>query len=107
MNSVRLDRFIMPKTARAALLARIGETHAMLRRQSGFVRDSILERDHPEGTEIVTYAEWDSQAAVAAARVVMADWQARTGFDRAAFLARHGIRADLATLDVIDPPVTD
>lgn len=106
MTIVRLDRFTMPLASREALLARIAATHAVLRDQPGFVADAILERQAAEGTEVVTYAEWSDEAAVVAARVAVAAWQAAAGFDRAEFLDRLGITADCSTLTRVSPPAT-
>lgn len=99
MNIVRLDRFTAPAVVRGALLARIAETRALLRRQRGFVRDALLERPLGQDVvEVVTYAEWTDTAAVTGARDAVVAAQRRAGFDRTAFLAAHGITADFATL---------
>lgn len=97
---IRLDRFTLPAAARPALLARIAETHAFLREQPGFLRDAVMEG--PDGGEIVTLVEWASPEAVAAARAAVADRQAETGFDRAAFLANSGITGHFSTLTRLD-----
>lgn len=106
MNIVRLDRFHAPSSARAALLARIAETHALLRRQPGFVRDAVVERPDGDGVEIVTTAEWASEAAIAEARVAVRRWQEATGFDPQAFLAANGVAAVLGVFRPVATPST-
>lgn len=93
----RVDKFVVPDQARDEFLQRVRDTHLILRRQPGFVRDAVLEQIAGPGKfNIVTIAEWSSQEAVDAAREVVAVEHARSGFDARATVARLGIEADIA-----------
>ncbi len=93
----RVDKFVVPASAREEFLRRVIETHQVLRRQPGFVRDSILEQiSGPGRFNIVTVAEWQSQAAIDAARAAVSKAQAESGFDPRETIARLGIEADIA-----------
>ena len=61
----RVDKFVVPESAREEFLTKIRETHELLRRQPGFVRDAILEQIAGPGRfNIVTVAEWEDQSAI-------------------------------------------
>jgi heme-degrading monooxygenase HmoA len=93
----RIDKFIVPAAARAEFLPRVWKTHALLRKQPGFVRDHILEHtDTAPGQHIVlTFAEWESEEAVQNARAAVQAMYAQEGFNPHELLARLGIQADL------------
>ena len=58
----RVDKFVVPRSARDEFLSRVKVTHEVLRRQPGFVRDNLLEQfSGPGEFNIVTIAEWESQ----------------------------------------------
>jgi len=93
----RVDKFVVPPAARAAFLDRVTATHAVLRAQPGFVRDLVLEQNGGPGEfNVVTLVEWENAGVVAAASGAVARAHAEAGFDRQAFLAANGIRADIA-----------
>lgn len=98
----RVDKFVVSDEARDEFLHRVRETHRILRRQPGFVRDALLEQVAGPGKfNIVTIAEWRSQEAVDAAREVVAKEHAKSGFDARATIARLGIEADIANYEPI------
>jgi len=103
MPIYRVDKFVVPQAAREEFLGRIHETHELLRRQPGFIRDILLEQVAGPGRfNIVTVAEWESQAAIDAARVAVEAARAESGFDPQATMARLGIEPDMANYKRID-----
>ena len=93
----RVDKFVVPAAARDEFLARIRETHELLRRQPGFIRDAILEQVAGPGKfNIVTIAEWQDQAAIGAARDVVRRAHAERGFSPQETMKRLGVEADIA-----------
>ena len=93
----RVDKFVVPQEARDAFLEKVRETHAILSRQPGFLRDLLLEQYAGPGKfNIVTLVEWQNEAANAAARTAVEAARADTGFDPQAFMARLNIEADMA-----------
>lgn len=93
----RVDKFVVPESAREEFLTKIRETHELLRRQPGFVRDAILEQIAGPGRfNIVTVAEWEDQSAIDAAREVVKRAHAERGFSPQETMKRLGIEADIA-----------
>lgn len=93
----RVDKFVVPQAAREEFLQRVYETHEVLRRQPGFIRDALLEKVSGSGRfNIVTVAEWESQAAIDAARRAVETARAATGFNAQETMARLGIEPDMA-----------
>lgn len=93
----RVDKFIVPENARDEFLSRIMETHRILRAQPGFLQDSILEQtDGPGKYNIVTIAEWKNQESIAAAKEVVQEEHAKSGFSPQQTMERLGIQADIA-----------
>lgn len=94
----RVDRFVVPEAARDEFLGRVRQTHMLLRRQEGFVRDFILERSaEAAGHEIVTMVEWDNEEVVARVRAAVQAMQKEAGFEPKTLFARLGIKAEIAT----------
>ena len=99
----RIDKFVVPQTARAEFLQKVRATHEILRRQPGFIRDALLEQvSGPGRFNIVTVAEWESQAAIDAARAVVMKAHAESGFSPQEMMARLGIEADIADYKPLD-----
>lgn len=93
----RVDKFMVPDGAREEFLARVKATHEVLRRQPGFLRDFLLEQSGGPGAfNIVTMAEWESQAAVEQAKEAVGALHRQLGFNPHELMARLGIHADLA-----------
>ena len=92
----RVDRFNVPNSARDEFLKRVTDTHKILSRQKGFVRDVLLEQSSgPDQFNLVTMAEWESQEAVDGAREAVAELHRQLGFDPREIFGRLGIRAEL------------
>jgi heme-degrading monooxygenase HmoA len=99
----RVDKFAVPAAAREEFLTRVFQTHEVLRRQPGFVRDFLLERvSAPGELSIVTIAEWESEDFVAGAREAVAALHRATNLDPQALFARLGIKPDLGNYKRIE-----
>jgi heme-degrading monooxygenase HmoA len=94
----RVDKFIVPMASRATFIAKLRETHELLRRQSGFIRDFILEQASGPGKyNVVTMVEWADQAAIDAAKEAVIEMQSRTRFNPRELFTKLNVVADLAT----------
>lgn len=93
----RIDSFVVPGAARGEFLSRVLQTHTLLRRQQGFRRDFIVERQHGDATKIVTMVEWENDEAVARARQKVQALHAGNGFDPQEMFARLDISADMGS----------
>ncbi len=97
MAVYRVDKFSVPQTAREEFLERVHETHQVLGRQPGFIHDVLLEQVAGPGRfNIVTIAQWESQEAIDAARTVVMEAHAKSGFNPQDTMARLGVEADIA-----------
>jgi heme-degrading monooxygenase HmoA len=93
----RVDKFSVPSQSRDEFLQRISETHQILRKQPGFVRDAILEQVSGSGRfNIVTIAEWENQEAVDRAKDAVMQFHTSSGFSPQATMIRLGVEADIA-----------
>ncbi|MGN6820767.1 MAG: antibiotic biosynthesis monooxygenase family protein [Sphingomonas sp.] len=98
----RIDKFVVPDAARQAFIDAVDDTDAVMRAQPGFVRHDLLEQvGGPGEFNFVTVAEWESDAVVPVVAAAIARRHAECRFDRIAFFAQHGIRADIATYRVL------
>jgi len=98
----RVDKFIVPDAARQAFIDAVDDTDAVMRTQPGFVRHDLLEQvGGPGEYNFVTVAEWESDEVIPIVAAAIARHQAKRRFDRNAFFAAHGIRADIATYRVL------
>ena len=92
----RVDRFNVPNSARDEFLKRVTDTHKLLARQKGFVRDYLLEQSAgPDEFNLVTMAEWESQEDIDGARNAVAELHRQLGFDPREIFGRLRIRAEL------------
>ena len=92
----RLDRFLVPATAREEVVTRVLQTHEVLRKQPGFIRDLLLDRGLENGAfGIVTLAEWESEDFVAGARAAVQAMHRASNFDPQELFRRLGIEPDL------------
>jgi heme-degrading monooxygenase HmoA len=93
----RVDKFIVPDSAREEFLARANAIREVLRKQEGFVRDAYLEQiSGPGEFNIVTIAEWESQEHVEAAKSAVAALLKQSNFNPHEMYQRLGIKADIA-----------
>ena len=99
----RVDKFVVPIESKVEFLERVWATHEILCQQPGFIRDMILEQCAGPGRfNIVTIAEWQSQDAIDAARTVVQEAHARTGFSPQETMKRLGIESDIANYRRVD-----
>jgi hypothetical protein len=93
----RVDKFVVPSSAREEFLDRVRRTHAFLKAQAGFVQDFVLEQfSGPGEFNMITTVEWASQEAFEDASVVVSARYREMNFNPQETLARLGIKADLA-----------
>ncbi|WP_323845339.1 antibiotic biosynthesis monooxygenase [Microbulbifer magnicolonia] len=93
-----------PCDAREEFIARVQQTHALLRSQPGFIRDILLEKPATgEKFILVTLVEWQDAESVALAREAVAAMHRDTGFSPRDFLTRHGIEAEIGSFSAVDP----
>lgn len=99
----RVDKFVVPAGAREEFLEKVLKTHVLLRTQSGFVQDVVLEQSGGPGEfNIVTIVEWDSADQVENARAVVMAVHQQMKFNPQEMVARLGIKADIADYRRID-----
>ncbi len=92
----RIDKFVVPATAREEFMSRVFQTHEVLRKQPGFIQDFLLEQvSGPGEFNIVTIAEWESEDFVPGVRAAVEALHRSTNLDPQALFARLGIKADL------------
>lgn len=97
----RLDKFVVPNPARGEFLARVRETHQLLKELPGFIRDFLMERSHTDDSFIlVTLVEWQDEESIRNARAAVGDMHRKTGFDTREILARLGIEADIGNYKI-------
>lgn len=93
----RVDKFVVPKSARDEFLSRAKATHDVLRKQPGFARNNLLEQcAGSEEFNFVTLAEWDSQAHLEEARSTVVAMHEQSNFNPQELFQRLSIRADIA-----------
>jgi heme-degrading monooxygenase HmoA len=93
----RIDKFSVPAAARDEFLVNVRRMDRILNGLDGCLGHRILEQvSGPGEFNVVTIAEWESEAALAKARDTMAEAQAAMNFDPKELIARLGIRADIA-----------
>lgn len=98
MHIFKVDKFIVPETAKTEFLKKVHVTHQLLEQQPGFVRQVLLEQyGGPGEFNIVTFVEWQSQDAIDAARQAVHTLHQQLNFNPPEMWAQLGIRADLAT----------
>ncbi|MEP6989584.1 MAG: antibiotic biosynthesis monooxygenase [bacterium] len=99
----RIDRFIVPLSAREEFLARVRQTHETLRMQPGFVRDLLVEQPADSGgVTILTLAEWDSHSRIEHAKAAVQAMQHEAQFNPRDLLARLGITAEMGLYHPVD-----
>ncbi|ACE84593.1 antibiotic biosynthesis monooxygenase family protein [Cellvibrio japonicus] len=92
----RLDKFIVPHTAREEFLARVKSIHSLLKTQPGFIQDFLLEQPIDERHfSLATLVEWQDQRSIAAARAEVKAEYDKTGFNPQQAMERLGITMEL------------
>jgi hypothetical protein len=93
----RVDKFVVPNSARDEFLSRAKATHDVPRKQLGFVRDNVLEQcAGPGGPNFVTVVEWDNRPHMEEARFAVVAMHKQSNFNSQELFQRLGIKADIA-----------
>ena len=91
----RLDKFIVPESARAEFLPRVHATQEFVRTLPGFLQHFALEHNPGGGVRhYVTLAEWEDAAAIDVARAAIQGWHAANHFDPQELCDRLGIQVE-------------
>lgn len=99
----RIDKFVVPNSARCEFTEKVRSTHEFLRTLPGFIQDSVFEKTGGPGEfDFVTIAVWESAEAIEAARKAVMAKHEDIGFSPDEMFARLGIKADLVTYKQID-----
>ncbi|MGW1676441.1 hypothetical protein [Saccharopolyspora sp. NPDC002376] len=99
----RVDKFDVPEQVRDEFWTHVRRTHAVLREQTGFVDDVLLEQHSGPGRfNVVTIVKWSSADDLAGARTAVHQVHRAADFDPAEFFTRTGIEADLANYTEAD-----
>ncbi|MCB9077594.1 MAG: antibiotic biosynthesis monooxygenase [Anaerolineaceae bacterium] len=92
----RVDKFIVPDHAREEFLEKVQATHQLLKKQSGFLQDFVLEQASGPGEfNIVTMVEWNSIESIEPARAAVMALHQEMKFNPQELFTRLGIKADL------------
>lgn len=103
----RVDRFVVPETARNTFLERILIIRDFLETQPGCLFNRIAEsRNEDETLSMMTIVEWRDRQAMAAAREKAKAFYEETGFAPKAFMAELGIEPDFGLFEDIPPEAT-
>ncbi|HSX85542.1 MAG TPA: antibiotic biosynthesis monooxygenase [Cellvibrio sp.] len=98
----RLDKFIVPVGVRDEFLAKVKNTHKLLRDQPGFIQDFLLEQPLPDETvQIATLVEWQDQQSIDNARHAVMAAHKSSGFNAQAFTERLGIKMEMGNYQPI------
>jgi heme-degrading monooxygenase HmoA len=93
----RVDKFVIPSAARQEFLDKARMTHALLKKQPGFLQDLILEQSSGPGEfNFVTIVEWANQEAIENARAAVQALHREINFNAQELFARFNIKADIA-----------
>ncbi len=99
----RVDKFVVPGRARDEFLAKVWNTHKLLRTLPGFLQDFVLEQSSGPGEfNFVTIVEWDSPASIENAKAAVRAMHKEMNFNAQEMFARLGIKADLANYRQVD-----
>jgi len=93
----RVNKFVVPPKNRDAFLKIIERTHAVVRRQQGFVRDLVLEQQSGPGLfNFVTLIEFSGVEAVPQVTAALAALDEASGISRKEATAQLGVCSDMA-----------
>jgi antibiotic biosynthesis monooxygenase (ABM) superfamily enzyme len=98
----RIDKFAVPNQAKDEFLAKVLQTHALLKTIPGFRQDFVLEQaSENDKFNIVTIVEWENEEAVALAKTAVSTMHQQINFNPQETIARLGITADIGTFKQI------
>jgi hypothetical protein len=93
----RVNKFVVPPKNRDAFLKIIERTHAVVRRQHGFVRDLVLEQQSGPGMfNFVTLIELSGVEVAAQVTAALAALDAQAGVSRKEETDQLGVCSDMA-----------
>lgn len=93
---IRVNKFAVPEQVRDDFCRILVDTHAVVRRQTGFVRDYILERPSGPGElSIVTVIEFTGPDVIDGVAAALADFDRSRGIGRQEQMARLGVTAEM------------
>lgn len=93
----RVDKFIVPASARDEFMARVMMIKSLLQAMPGCRQNLVLERTAGPGAfNVVTFVEWQDVETLAAAKVNVAARYKEMNFDPQEFISRLGVTADIA-----------
>jgi heme-degrading monooxygenase HmoA len=94
----RVDKFRVPNHGRVEFLEAVRKTHVLLREQTGFIRDYIMEEvTEDDASTIITFVEWTGAEAIADAKKSVQALHRDEGFEPRDLFERLGIRAEVGT----------
>ncbi len=93
----RVDKFVVPATARQEFLEKVGKTHELLGTMKGCLQNLVLEQESGPGAfNFVTIVEWGGVEAIENAKSAVMALHSQIGLKPQELFARLGITADLA-----------
>jgi heme-degrading monooxygenase HmoA len=99
----RVDKFVVPDSARQEFISRVRSTHERLRTLPGFLQDFVLEQSSGPGEfNFVTIVEWDSVESIENAKNAVMAIHKDMNFNPQEMLTRLGIKADRGNYKHID-----
>lgn len=99
----RINKFSVPLESRDGFLDLIARTHAVLRKQEGFVADQILEQQSGPGVfNFVTTIEFRGPEVIENIVSALAAFDHQQGIDRQQAMAGLGIKADMGLYRSLD-----
>ncbi|MBW0433897.1 antibiotic biosynthesis monooxygenase [Leptospira yasudae] len=92
MNTILIDKFTIPETARTEFLERLTINRNFIHTLPGFIRDSLYETTDENGTfNVVTVAVWENEEKFLNAKKAVAAEYAKQGFDISSMTRRLGM----------------
>lgn len=99
----RVDRFVLPASAREEFFEKALHTQKFLRSLPGFLQDFVLEQSAGNGEfKVVTIVEWDSMESVEKAKPVVMAMHKETHFNPQELFTRLGIKVEQGYYSQID-----
>ena len=100
----RIDNFSVPDAAREPFEAAMRRNLAFIQTLPGFQGHLVFEKTGgPGGFNITTMAVWENQEAMDKAVAEVGAFFRRNGIDMPAFVAKHGIKAELGQYSALPP----
>ena len=92
MEQIFIDKFFVPKNAKAEFEARMNINRNFLKKLPGFMEDRVYERqDENEDYNYITLAVWETEEAIKQAKEAVQAEYKKTGFDMPGMLKRLNI----------------